>query len=37
MPLKKIVKTIKPLVKQVCPNPTISISLPGPKLTFGCR
>lgn len=30
MPIKKI-------VKQVCPNPTVSISFPGPKLTFGCR
>lgn len=36
MSLKKVVKTIKPIVKQLCPNPSVSVSLP-PKLTFSCR
>lgn len=29
-------KPVVAIAKKVCPNPTVSVSLP-PKLTFGCR
>lgn len=35
-PTLKPIRTLKPIVKAICPNPNVSISLP-PRITFGCR
>lgn len=36
MPIRIPKPPIKPIIKLLCPNPSVSLTLP-PKLTFSCR